>query len=75
MLSEARKKANQKYNEKAYDQVKIMVKKGERDIIKAYAESIGKSLNGYINDLIVSDMEKNGVELRSHHADEQTTTE
>ena len=75
MLSEARKKANQKYNEKAYDQVKIMVKKGERDIIKAYAESIGKSLNGYINDLIVSDMERNGVELRATAADEEPTAE
>lgn len=75
MLSEARKKANQKYNEKAYDQVKIMVKKGERDIIKAYAESIGKSLNGYINDLIVSDMERNGVELRATTADAEPTTE
>ena len=75
MLSEARKKANQKYNEKAYDQVKIMVKKGERDIIKAYAESIGKSLNGYINDLIVSDMERNGVELRATAADAEPTAE
>ena len=75
MLSEARKKANQKYNEKAYDQVKIMVKKGERDIIKAYAESIGKSLNGYINELIVSDMERNGVELRATATDEEPKAE
>ena len=54
-----------KYNAKAYDRLAITIKKGERDIIKAYAESIGKSLNGYINDLIVSDMNKHGVKLRT----------
>ena len=75
MLSEAKKRANRKYNEKAYDQLKIVVKKGERDIIKAYAESIGKSLNGYINDLIISDMERNGVELRATAADAEPTAE
>ena len=75
MMSEAKKKANRKYNEKAYDQLKIVVKKGERDIIKAYAESIGKSLNGYINDLIVSDMERNGIELRATAADEEPKAE
>ena len=75
MLSEAKKRANRKYNEKAYDQLKIIVKKGERDKIKNYAESIGKSLNGYINDLIVTDMERNGVELRATAADEKTTAE
>lgn len=51
------------------------IAEGELEKIKEYAESIGKSFNGYINDLIVSDMEKNGVELRSSHADEQATAE
>lgn len=54
-----------KYNAKAYDQLRVVVYKGEKDKIKAYADSIGKSLNGYINDLIVSDMEKNGIKLRT----------
>lgn len=57
-LSEARKKANEKYNAKAYDQVKVLVKKGERDKIKAHAERQGLSLNGYINKLIAEDMSK-----------------
>ena len=63
-----------KYNAKAYDQLRV-VYKGEKDKIKAYAESIGKSLNGYINDLIVSDMERNGVELRATATDEEPTAE
>ena len=57
MMSEAKKKANRKYNE------------------KAYAESIGKSLNGYINDLIVTEMERNGVELRNSRTDAEPTDE
>ena len=63
-----------KYNAKAYDQLRV-VYKGEKDKIKAYAESIGKSLNGYINDLIVSDMERNGAELRATATDEEPTAE
>ena len=63
MLTEARKKANQKYNEKSYDQLKVLVKKGTRDKIKAFAESQGKSLNGYINELIKADMKAHGEEL------------
>ena len=67
--------AKAKYNAKAYDQLRVIVKKGERDKIKDYAESIGKSLNGYINDLIVADMERNGVELRNTRADAEPTAE
>ena len=57
MLSDSRKRANQKYNAKAYDRIEIKVRKGIKDIIKFRADSIGKSLNGYINDLIISDIE------------------
>lgn len=57
-LTEAQKRANQKYNAKAYDQIKIVVPKGERDKIKAFAEAKGMSLNGYIYDLIAKDMKQ-----------------
>lgn len=49
-----------RYNEKAYDRLALVVKKGERDIIRAYAEKQGKSLNAYIYDLVKSDMFKDG---------------
>ena len=45
-----------KYNAKAYDRIALSVKKGQRDKIKAHAESKGMSLNGYINELIKKDM-------------------
>ena len=40
------------YNEKAYDRISLVVKKGRREELKAYAESKGMSINGYINKLI-----------------------
>ncbi|MBO4867963.1 MAG: hypothetical protein J5582_15590 [Ruminococcus sp.] len=57
-LSEARKKANEKYNAKAYDQVKVLVKKGEREQLKAHADSRGESLNGFINRAIRETIER-----------------
>ena len=45
-----------KYNAKAYDQLRILVKKGQKEVIKSHAESNGMSLNGYINKLIDDDM-------------------
>ena len=56
MLTEAQKRANQKYNAKAYDQIKIVVKKGRREEIKQFAEKCGMSLNAYVNYLIEKDM-------------------
>ena len=47
-----------KYIAKAYDRINLTVPKGQKDIIKAHAESQGKSVNSYINDLIDADMKK-----------------
>lgn len=47
-----------KYNEKAYDRVNLILKKGQKDIIRQRAESRGMSLNGYINALIEADMKQ-----------------
>ena len=37
--SEAQKKAVKKYNEKAYDEIKVRVKKGNKKIIQDYAKA------------------------------------
>lgn len=47
-LSEARKRANAKYISKAYDDVKIYVKKGDRNTLKQYAERQETSLNNFV---------------------------
>lgn len=47
-----------KWNAQNYDQLRINVKKGQRDVIRKHAESRGMSLNGYINALIEADMKQ-----------------
>lgn len=54
--TKATNKAVQKYSLKAYDNLTIRVYKGKKELIKAYAERNGESLNGYINRLIAEDM-------------------
>ena len=56
--SDAQKEATARYNKKAYDRIDLIVKKGQRDIIKAYAASQGKSLNRFIMDLVEAEMNK-----------------
>ena len=45
-----------KYNAKAYDDIRLRVPKGEKERIQAFAEARGESLNGFINRLIVAAM-------------------
>ena len=58
MYNESQKKATAKYNTKAYDDIKIRVPKGKREIYKAYAETQKMSLNAYVINLIEKDMER-----------------
>jgi predicted HicB family RNase H-like nuclease len=37
-----------RYNNKAYDRIEIVVPKGQKDFIKAHAESQGESVNAFI---------------------------
>ena len=48
-ITEARHRANEKYNAKAYEEIKVRVKKGEKDIIQSKASECGESVNAYIN--------------------------
>ena len=54
--SDARLQANDKYL-KSLDEFKIRMPKGHKEIAKARAERLGKSLNSYILDLIRNDLE------------------
>ena len=56
--SDAQKEATARYNKKTYDRIDIIVKKGQRQLIKDYAASQGKSLNRFICDLIEAEMNK-----------------
>jgi len=58
-MSKTSSKVKDRYNKKAYDTIILRVPKGEKEVIKAHAESKGMSVNGYINNLIKED-KKNG---------------
>ncbi len=45
-----------RYNEKAYDRITIVVPKGQKDIIKQRAEELGDSINAFITKAIAKEM-------------------
>lgn len=49
-----------KYNAKAYDNIGVIVPKGQKAIIQSIASRHGLSLNAYINQLIEDALSKNG---------------
>lgn len=57
-MSKTSSAVKSRWNAKAYDQIIVRVKKGDKDSIKAFAEQNGESLNGYIVRLIEEDMNK-----------------
>lgn len=51
--------AKDRYNAKAYDEIKIRVPKGQKDVIKAHADLYdGGSVNGFIQRAIKETMER-----------------
>lgn len=49
-----------KYISKAYDRINLTVPKGQKEIIKAHAESKGESVNGFIQRAIDEAIKKEG---------------
>ena len=60
-VSKAQQKAQNKWIAKAYDRINLTVAKGKKDIIQAYAEAQGKSVNAYINTAIDEKMSREAV--------------
>lgn len=54
--------ASAKYNAKAYEEIKVRVKKGEKEKIKAHAQKQGESVNGFINRSMKNQMESDNNE-------------
>lgn len=55
--SEARKRANQKWDSENLDRISVAIPKGEKDIIKAHANQTGESMNSFIIRAIHETME------------------
>ena len=48
-MGNAATRAKNKYNAENYERISLSVPKGEKNMIKAHAESMGESVNGFIN--------------------------
>lgn len=57
-VSEARKRANEKYTKANYDEIKVRVPKGKKSIIQQRAIDIGESTTAFINRAIDERMER-----------------
>ena len=61
-VSDAKKRANRKYNEKAYDRIELKVIKGKKETLQNHAQSKGESLNGFVNRAIDEAVERDTME-------------
>lgn len=57
-VSKAQQKAVAKYMSNNYDELKIRVPKGKKDVLKAHAQSKGESLNSFVNRAIDETVER-----------------
>ena len=61
-VSKAQQKAVAKYMKNNYEEIKVRVHKGQKDIIKAHAESKGESINGFVNRAIDETIQRDTAE-------------
>ena len=57
-VSKAQQRAVTKYMKENYDELKVRVEKGKKEIIKSHAEAQGESVNGFINRAIDETLER-----------------
>ena len=57
-MAERKAKWQNDYISRAYDRINLTVPKGQKDIIKAHADSMGESVNGFISRAIENQMER-----------------
>lgn len=57
-MPEKKKRNQYEYDKKAYDHIHLQVQKGKKDVIKAFADSKGKSINGFVNEAIDEKMKR-----------------
>lgn len=60
--TKAQQRAVNKYMKENYDEIKVRTEKGQKDRIKAHAESRGESVNAFINRAIAETLERETAE-------------
>ena len=56
--SKAQQKAVSKYMKANYDEIKVRVPKGQKELIQSHAENVGESVNAFIGRAIAEAMER-----------------
>lgn len=60
-VSEAQKRASEKWQKEKVDDLRVRVPKGQRAVIQDHAAKQGESLNGFINRAIKETMERDNL--------------
>lgn len=58
MVSKKQQASVNKYVKANYDRVNVTMPKGQKDVIKAHADSCGESVNAFINRAISNQIER-----------------
>ena len=53
-----------RYNAKAYDEMKVRVVKGNKELIQAHAEAQGESLNAFISRAIIETIQRDTATIQ-----------
>ena len=64
-------RAKNRYNAKNYDNLRIIVPKGKKEVIRQYAADNNESINAFVNRAIDETM-KNGCQSDSSHIPNET---
>ncbi len=60
-VSKAQMRATAKYEKANYDDIRLRVTKGKKEIIKSHAQTKGESMNGFINRAIDETIERDST--------------
>lgn len=50
--------STKRYHDKAYDRIGILLKKGQKEVVKKHADELGLSVNAFINLAIQEKIER-----------------
>ncbi len=65
-VSKSQQKAVAKYMKSNYDELKVRVPKGQKELITAHAENRGESVNGFVNRSIIETMERDNAGVKKN---------
>jgi predicted HicB family RNase H-like nuclease len=68
--SKAQQKAVNKYMKANYDEIKVRIPKGQKELIQAHAQALGESVNGLIWRLLQEELSKSNAGV--HKTAEET---